>query len=458
MYDVFISHASEDKEKFVRPLATKLKEKNLSIWYDEFSLKVGDSLRKSIDYGLKESKFGVVIFSPSFFNKNWPEWELNGLIQLNNKYKERKILPVWHNVTYDEILEYSPSIADLYSINSQLGLEYVVDKLLEVIKPEGSSLQYASNILEDLGYAPPPITDEWWLDVVEYDGSDSNIYDWAFYIGPLPEKPKQRGDIIAKKVIQRKWQQVVLEKNISQTTNPERLLDVIESIPGLKELLSEKLTYTISYAPQLTIKGFGGFFESKIEDFYQKSKKERLPRDDRKGATGLTIDGLSPSCDEIIALRDPNFGYYEPALITCNYVQGELLGVSPKVYDHFEYLVWFLSNDSLWLPEKIRNFLIEGFRDWNVWSWYSVPKRHPQNINESDFTGSLLHQIFQTAKDGSSFTISRSSLEDLKERIRWSLQILEIHDDINEIIDKFISGGFIESYIKQIRERKENSK
>lgn len=453
MYDAFISHASEDKEKFVRPLAIKLKEKNLSVWYDEFSLKVGDSLRKSIDYGIKKSKFGIVIFSPSFFNKNWPEWELNGLVQLNNKYKERKILPVWHNITYDAILEYSPSIADLYSIKSQLGLEYVVEKLLEAIKPAGSSLQYASNILEDLGYTPPPITDEWWLNIIEYDGSDSNVYDWAFHMGLLPDKPKQRGEIIAKKVIQRKWQQVVLEKNISQTTNPERLLNTIKSIPGLKEILSETLTYTISYAPQLTIRGFGGFFESEIEDFYQK-KRKKIPRKVRKSGKGLTIDGLSPSCDEEIALRDPNFGYYKPSFITCNYVQGGLFGPSPKVYDHFEYLVWFLSNDSLWLPEKIRDFLIEGFRDWNVWSWNSVPERHPQNIKESKFTGLLQHQIFQTAEDGSCFAISRSSLEDLRERISWSLQILEIHDDIDGLTDKFISGGFIESFIKEIRKRK----
>ncbi len=454
MYDAFISYASEDKEKFVRPLVIKLKEKNLSIWYDEFSLKVGDSLRKSIDYGLKESKFGIVILSPSFFNKNWPEWELNGLVQLNNKYKERKILPIWHNITYDEILKYSPSIADIYSINTQLGIEYVIEKLLEVIKPEGSSLQYASNILEDLGYAPPPITDEWWLDTIEYDGSDSNVYDWSFHIGLLPEKPQKRGEIIAKKVIQRKWQQVVLEKNISQTTNPEILLNVINSIPGLKEILLETLTYTISYAPQLTIKGFGGFFESQIEEFYQENKKGKFPRTKNKGGTALTMDGLSPSCDEVIALRDQNFGYYKPGFVTCNYVQGELMGPSPKVYDHFEYLIWFLSKDSSWLPEKIRNFLIEGFRDWNVWSWSSVPQRHPQNIEKSEFTGSLQHQIFQTAKNGSSFSISLSSLEDLKERIKWSLQILEINDDIDELTEKFIVGGFIESLIHEIRERK----
>ncbi len=69
LYDAFICHASEDKDVFVRPLAEKLRESHLEIWYDEFSLKVGDSLRESIDKGLSKCRFGIVILSPAFFNK-----------------------------------------------------------------------------------------------------------------------------------------------------------------------------------------------------------------------------------------------------------------------------------------------------------------------------------------------------------------------------------------------------
>ncbi len=38
-YDVFISHASEDKEEVARPLAEVLRRNGLSVWYDEFELK-----------------------------------------------------------------------------------------------------------------------------------------------------------------------------------------------------------------------------------------------------------------------------------------------------------------------------------------------------------------------------------------------------------------------------------
>lgn len=80
-WDVFICHASEDKEQVLEPLAEALRTKGLKVWYDRWVLTIGDSLRRSIDEGLKESRFGVVVLSPAFFVKNWPQWELDGLVQ-----------------------------------------------------------------------------------------------------------------------------------------------------------------------------------------------------------------------------------------------------------------------------------------------------------------------------------------------------------------------------------------
>lgn len=84
LYDVFISHASEDKDEFVHPLAELLREQHLEVWYDEFSLNVGDSLRRSIDRGLSQSRYGIVVLSPSFFRKQWSQWELDGLVARQN--------------------------------------------------------------------------------------------------------------------------------------------------------------------------------------------------------------------------------------------------------------------------------------------------------------------------------------------------------------------------------------
>lgn len=110
-FDVFISHTSEDKEEVVRPLASALRDAGLSVWFDEFELRIGDSLRRKIDKGLANSRFGVVVLSTSFFGRGWPEYELDGLVS-RTVSGEQILLPVWHNVTKREVIDYSPSLAD----------------------------------------------------------------------------------------------------------------------------------------------------------------------------------------------------------------------------------------------------------------------------------------------------------------------------------------------------------
>ncbi len=133
-YDFFISHASEDKEEFVRELAQALEAKGAKVWYDEFMLKVGDSLRRSIDQGLKSSRFGIVVLSEHFFKKEWPNKELDGLFQLEAK-GEKRILPIWHKVSKDEIINYSPLIADKVALNSLMSsIEEIAEKLCALLK------------------------------------------------------------------------------------------------------------------------------------------------------------------------------------------------------------------------------------------------------------------------------------------------------------------------------------
>lgn len=116
-YDAFISHASEDKDSIVRPLARMLNKMGFYIWYDEFELKIGDSLRQSIDKGLVNSKYGIVVLSKSFFEKNWPQYELNGLTA-KEIGGQKVILPIWHEVTKVEVLKYSPSLSDKVAADS----------------------------------------------------------------------------------------------------------------------------------------------------------------------------------------------------------------------------------------------------------------------------------------------------------------------------------------------------
>lgn len=110
-YDVFISHASEDKESIVRALASALVAEYLTVWYDEFELRIGDSLRRKIDLGLAKSRVGLVVLSKSFMNKGWTNYELDGIVT-RSVTSEQILLPIWHEVTKSEVVSFSPSLAD----------------------------------------------------------------------------------------------------------------------------------------------------------------------------------------------------------------------------------------------------------------------------------------------------------------------------------------------------------
>jgi hypothetical protein len=128
-WDAFLSHASEDKAEIVLPLAEALKKRGLNVWYDDFALTVGDSLRRSIDRGLARSKFGIVVLSQKFFEKEWPQKELDGLVarELNGV---KVILPVWHGITAEEVRKFSPTLADRVGISSSAGLDSIITALL----------------------------------------------------------------------------------------------------------------------------------------------------------------------------------------------------------------------------------------------------------------------------------------------------------------------------------------
>ncbi len=134
-FDVFISHASEDKATFVTPLANALKKHGLKVWFDKFSLKVGDSLHRSIEKGLARSRYGVVVFSPKFLAKNWPMAELDGLFEREME-GNKVILPVWHKVSSARMKKALPILAGKYALRSSDGIESVARSLVETIRPE----------------------------------------------------------------------------------------------------------------------------------------------------------------------------------------------------------------------------------------------------------------------------------------------------------------------------------
>lgn len=134
-WDVFISHASEDKESVALPLANLLIQAGLTVRLDENELKLGDSLARKIDNGLAESRYGVVILSKAFFLKNWTQRELNGLVARESS-NQKVVLPIWHEVNHEFVVRYSPPLADKFAVNTKDGLQQVASKVTQVVRSE----------------------------------------------------------------------------------------------------------------------------------------------------------------------------------------------------------------------------------------------------------------------------------------------------------------------------------
>ena len=137
-YDVFISHAWEDKKDFVDELVQSLRDREIKVWYDKSGIKWGDSMRAKIDDGLRKSKFGIAILSPNYIaeGKYWTKAELDGLFQLES-INGKKLLPIWHNLTKKQVMEYSPIMASKLALTTAImTTDEIADELLNMLSME----------------------------------------------------------------------------------------------------------------------------------------------------------------------------------------------------------------------------------------------------------------------------------------------------------------------------------
>ena len=176
-WDVFISHASEDKEVIVTPLTRHLRSLGVSVWLDHDALKIGDSLRQAIDHGLSSSRFAVVILSKAFFAKKWSQRELDALVALEDDGYKR-ILPIWFDMTADEITNQSPLLAGRLALSASMGIRPIAKEIARIVgalpakvpqeRPPLSLLMAVGKSCElILPSSSPPFLDL--LDVIEYE-------------------------------------------------------------------------------------------------------------------------------------------------------------------------------------------------------------------------------------------------------------------------------------------------
>lgn len=136
--DAFLSHASEDKDTVVTPLAEELTKRRYIIWYDKFELVVGDQLSVELDRGLGRCRFGVVILSKHFLAKEWPRMELAGLLALETSDGRKRILPVRHGLSHAEVVAFSPLLGGRVSISTESGIPIVADVLAAAMRKQAA--------------------------------------------------------------------------------------------------------------------------------------------------------------------------------------------------------------------------------------------------------------------------------------------------------------------------------
>ena len=112
-YDVFVSHATEDKIPLVDDLVRHLEDLGIRVWYDKNNIGWGDSFRKKMDEGLKKARYGIVILSPDYIKeeKYWTKAELDALFQKESITGKKVLLPVWHHLSKNEVMDFSTFIA-----------------------------------------------------------------------------------------------------------------------------------------------------------------------------------------------------------------------------------------------------------------------------------------------------------------------------------------------------------
>jgi hypothetical protein len=136
-WDVFISHASEDKAAVARPLRDALTRMGITVWLDEAQMRIGHSLRRKIDDGIRSSRFGVVVLSEAFFHKGWTNHELDGLVT-RTVAGEQSLLPIWHDLSADQVRAFSPSLADKVAMSTDaFTIEEIAEQIAEVVTHPG---------------------------------------------------------------------------------------------------------------------------------------------------------------------------------------------------------------------------------------------------------------------------------------------------------------------------------
>ena len=292
---IFISHASEDKLEFVAPLAKALLGANFDVWYDEYEIKPGLSIRQTIDRGLMCCDIGLLVLSKNYFNKQWTRLELNAFFSKITAGPSR-IIPIWYNVNKQDVLDFSPLLVDILGIEGSLSINEIVTILSKTIYPQETTLQKARKLIEQKGLETPDFSNDWWIKVAQFSERYPISAPWYFPISQ--EKSYELYEKLTWKALRFNWLNKY-NKILNQFTSPKVLLDIIENTPGMEDVV--QYDYLATYAPQLLFCDdlLGVNLRQRAVDI-----KREIKEPEKTYICKLTCDGKMPSQNRIYALLE----------------------------------------------------------------------------------------------------------------------------------------------------------
>jgi hypothetical protein len=264
-------------------------------------------------------------------------------------------------------------------------------------------------------------------------------------------RPEKRDWRLACAVMQMPWQEEADTRPVTQITPPPEVHEFISEQPGLFEACQSHLRYLITYAPQLTIRGFGGAFEDDIEALYANS----IASDEGIGeANEDSQPSRRTTCAEDYALRAPDFGGHSPADIACGFIQGYYVVNGPPVqyYSQMEYVAWVLSDASLWVPADIREMLSRGMAEWGVWPWHEWPDRSAAELGfePQTFTGKFAEAI-ERPRFRVNSKLNDEARRDLLHRLNFSISLLGLPEDAETLANRLMGPEFLGIYLSSRR-------
>lgn len=443
-YDMFISHASEDKD-FVRPLAEALRAQRLAVWYDEFELKPGMGLRESIDKGLLSSRFGLVVLSPDFLAKSWPRWELDGPVQLAHARAEPTIVPVWHKVNHSDVAAYSPPLGNIVAIPSHDDPDRAANEVLRLLRPRPTAVEVAREVLTEFEFPAPILSDDWWLDAGAWsaptwgEGTFQEASWWGFPLPAAGDSAEAKGQRIAWAAMQHSWQEAALAQRVTQCAHPDRVLEFIQGQPGLAAAADSGLDYLLSYVPQLGIAGFGGFLEPAIESLFNEWESS-IRAHPTRGAPGWVL-----RCQDLCGLSEEDFveRYFWPT---------DPAGTSPdaSVIAWVDGAAWIASTSSEWLPSAFKAHLAKGLRSLPVYRMASA-SAETWDIRESERWREVM---YIGPGDMTKPTFVREARMVFEKRLASSRELLDLPESAVELIDRISAWRVFEMYWTYMASRK----